>query len=112
VDVVYGAADHIDAADRVLEPYPVEPWNFERLKETQLHLPAGRVLAPPRVLDRHGVLDSSLRYCMDYEYWLRLGRNGRAFAHVPEKTRRVAPASRHQDAWGERLPCTPRSTTC
>ena len=35
-------------------------------------------------LDRHGLLDESLGYCMDYELWLRLGRSGARF-HLLER---------------------------
>src|ERR1019366_7543301 len=34
IDVVYGMADHIDLENHAFEPYPTEPWDFERLKET------------------------------------------------------------------------------
>lgn len=84
VDVVYGEADHIDEADRVIEPYPVEPWSFDRLKERSFICQPAAFFRR-RVIDRHGVLDPGLRYCMDYEYWLRLGRGGARFAHIPEK---------------------------
>ena len=33
VDMVYGMADHIDLEDHAFEPYPTEPWDFERLKQ-------------------------------------------------------------------------------
>lgn len=101
VDVVYGDADHIDANDRVLEPYPVEPWSLERLEERSfICQPAAFIRR--RVPERHGVLDSSLRYCMDYEYWLRLGRGGARFAHLPEKLAgsRLHPATK---TLGERV---------
>jgi glycosyltransferase involved in cell wall biosynthesis len=70
--IVYGLADFIDEHDRVIAPYPVEPWNYARLLETC-------VICQPAcfwrrsVLDRFGLFDETLHYAMDYEYWLRVG---------------------------------------
>ena len=84
VDVVYGMADHIDRDDRSLGPYPTAPWSFERLKkECFVCQPAA--FFRRRVIEKHGVLDESLHYCMDYEYWLRLGKAGARFAYLEEK---------------------------
>jgi glycosyltransferase involved in cell wall biosynthesis len=82
IDVVYGNGDHIDAEDRVLGAYPTEEWALERLKRT-CFLCQPAVFVRRRVLDRFGPLDASLHYCMDYEYWLRLGLGGARFAHLP-----------------------------
>ncbi|MCU1244401.1 MAG: putative glycosyltransferase [Acidobacteria bacterium] len=82
IDVVYGDGHHIDADDRVIGAYPTEGWALERLKKTCF-------LCQPAVFFRRGVLehfgpfDASLGYCMDYEYWLRLGLGGARFAHLP-----------------------------
>jgi glycosyltransferase involved in cell wall biosynthesis len=81
IDVVYGMADHIDVADRLLEPYPTEPWNFERLKE-RCFICQPALFFRRRLIERHGVLDDALDYCMDYEYWLRLGKAGVRFAYL------------------------------
>jgi len=72
--VVYGNADHIHTDDRVIEPYYTEDWDYERLKEICF------ICQPALFLRRNvtewaGFLDDSLRYCMDYEYWLRLGES-------------------------------------
>jgi hypothetical protein len=37
------------------------------------------------VIERHGVLDERLHFCMDYAYWLRLGKAGVRFAYLPHK---------------------------
>lgn len=71
VDVIYGAADHIDEHDAVMEPYYTEPFDYERLKDV-CFLCQPAVFFRRRVVDAHGLLKTGLRFCMDYEYWLRI----------------------------------------
>ena len=82
IDVLYGDADHIDADDRLLAPYPTEEWSFRRLKQVSfLCQPA--VFIRRRLMDRIGLFDEQLDNCMDYEYWLRAAMNGAHFVHLP-----------------------------
>lgn len=71
-NVVYGDACHIDENDEVLEPYYTEEWDYERLKEV-CFLCQPAVFFRRRLAEKAGLLDQHLSYCMDYEYWLRLG---------------------------------------
>ena len=84
IDVVYGRADHIDVEDRAFEEYPTEPWDFERLKAT-CFICQPALFMRRRVFDQYGCLDEKLQYCMDYEYWLRLGLAGVSFGYLEEK---------------------------
>lgn len=84
VDVVYGMADHIDLNDLPFESYPSAPWNMEFLKQT-CFICQPALFFRRRVVEQYGVLDDSLNFCMDYEYWLRLGKAGVRFAYLEEK---------------------------
>ena len=80
VDIVYGKARHIDINGSTIEHYPTQEWDAKLLdKVCYLCQPA--VFIRRKVLARAGYLNEELRYCMDYEYWLRLrdlGKIGRA----------------------------------
>jgi len=84
IDVVYGMADHIDEFDRAFEEYPSEPWNFERLQDT-CFICQPAAFFRRKVITEHGLLDTSLNYCMDYEFWLRLGKAGVKFGYLEQK---------------------------
>jgi glycosyltransferase involved in cell wall biosynthesis len=84
IDVVYGQADHIDVHDRPFEAYKTERWNYERLHQV-CFICQPALFFRRRVAEEYGLLDESLQYCMDYEYWLRLGRSGVRFAYLEKK---------------------------
>jgi glycosyltransferase involved in cell wall biosynthesis len=71
LDVVYGEADHIDEHDGIIEPYYTETFDFDRLKEV-CFICQPATFFRRRVVERYGELRRDLRYCMDYEYWLRI----------------------------------------
>ncbi len=70
---LYGRAHHLHADGSILEEYPTEPWDYERLLDT-CFLCQPAVFWRREVIERFGVFDDALRYALDYEYWLRLGQ--------------------------------------
>jgi glycosyltransferase involved in cell wall biosynthesis len=82
IQAIYGDADHIDQADRILEPYPTAPWDYQQLKKI-CFLSQPAVFFRRSLVTQFGGLDASLKYCMDYELWLRYGRHV-TFHYLPQ----------------------------
>ena len=95
VDVVYGDANHTDEHDRVIERYPTESWNWERLLET-CFISQPATFFRRTVFDRFGPIDPTAAPSIDYEYWIRLGRRGAKFVHLP---RLLAATRLHDEAF-------------
>jgi glycosyltransferase involved in cell wall biosynthesis len=84
LDVLYGMADHIDVDDQPFEEYPTIPWNTEKLRQT-CFICQPALFFRRRVIEKVGLLNADLHYCMDYNYWLRLADAGCRFAYHPAK---------------------------
>lgn len=84
IDMVYGQADHIDKDNQPFEEYPTEPWSFSRLMET-CFICQPAVFMRRKLINQYGLLDESLQYCMDYEYWLRVGLAGASIGYLEQK---------------------------
>jgi glycosyltransferase involved in cell wall biosynthesis len=98
---VYGEGDHVDEAGRVIERYPTEPFSLGRLEET-CFVCQPTVFLRRDVVERVGWLDESLRYCMDYDLWIRVGRVA-PFVRLPDllARSRLHPGSK---TLGQRVP--------
>lgn len=74
--VVYGEAYYIDEKNAVIGTYPTEDFGLDRLAETCVICQPTAFLRRA-ALEAVGMLDPGLRYCMDYDLWIRLGRRFR-----------------------------------
>lgn len=83
VDIIYGDGNHIDIEDRIIESYHTIPWDPELLKSV-CFLCQPAVFFRRSVVNRFGLLDKRLQYCLDYEYWLRIAASGARFAHIQQ----------------------------
>jgi glycosyltransferase involved in cell wall biosynthesis len=71
--LVYGQAWYVDESGERLRAYPTRPFDAERLRnDCFVCQPAAFVRRA--ALERVGLPDRTLRYCMDYDLWIRLAR--------------------------------------
>lgn len=71
--IAYGGVAFIDADDRILKTSAYRDMTLDSLlydKRSTIAQPAS--LISRSVLDRVGMLDETLHYCMDYDLWIRL----------------------------------------
>ena len=74
------------------QDYP--PFEADRLRET-CFICQPTVFLRRDAVERIGYLDESLRYCMDYDLWIRLARAGKILIHTPHY---LASTRLHADA--------------
>ncbi|MEO2045139.1 MAG: glycosyltransferase family 2 protein [Pirellulales bacterium] len=81
VDVVYGNADFIDE-----DGDPISPYRARRCRRSgllrRISFCQPAVFFRRRIIERYGLLDESVMYRPDYEYWLRLCHGGAKFAQL------------------------------
>jgi glycosyltransferase involved in cell wall biosynthesis len=74
VVMVYGDAYYIDREGKIIGRYSTEPFRFERLAES-CFICQPSVFIRADVVKRIGELDVNLQLCMDYDYWIRIGKH-------------------------------------
>ncbi|MFI4904799.1 MAG: glycosyltransferase family 2 protein [Burkholderiales bacterium] len=95
LDAVYGQADHVDIDGVAYERFPSEAWNPARLVAT-CYICQPALFLRRRAIERVGLLNADLNFCMDYEYWLRMARAGLVAREIPAKlaASRMYPANK------------------
>jgi len=89
----YGKSNHVHENGDIMEPYYCEPWDYDKLLYVCYICQPGTFWRR-EAMERFGVFDDTLNYCMDYEYWLRIGKH-RPFHYIDDQ---VLAASRlHED---------------
>ena len=91
---VYGEGYHVDEAGQIIDRYPTESFDPDRLRE-RCFICQPTVLLRRDAVERVGYLDESLRYCMDYDLWIRLAQAGKVLSHTPHY---LASTRLHADA--------------
>jgi glycosyltransferase involved in cell wall biosynthesis len=76
IGMLYGEGYHVDAMGKVIERYYTEPFNFQRLGEICFICQPTAFLRAD-VFEAIGPLEINLRYCMDYDYWMRVAKRFR-----------------------------------
>ncbi len=73
-DVLYGRAHYVDEDDQLLGVYPTRTeFDWQTLAH-ECFICQPTVFLRRRVLERGFRLDESLQMCMDYDFWIRLGK--------------------------------------
>lgn len=83
-DVLYGDYTYIDEKGRVWRiRREIEFNRFILLYLHMLYVPTPSSFFRRRIFDERNWIDTKFHYAMDYEFILRLARNGYAFRHIP-----------------------------
>jgi glycosyltransferase involved in cell wall biosynthesis len=90
---LYGTAESIDERG---QPFAYrnyrDTWDYAALTAIGCYINQPSVFLRRQVLDEFGYIETALHFCMDYEYWLRIGQTYPA-QYVPQVRARIIRAS-------------------
>lgn len=72
--LVYGAANFIDADDRIIGRFPAAQTSYRLLRQGYVHIPQQAAFFRADVWRQVGPLDPSMYFAMDYDLWVRIAR--------------------------------------
>lgn len=78
---VYGEGYHISDKGEIIDRYPTESFNLERLAET-CFICQPTTFWKREVIDAIGFFNDDLNYAMDYDYWIRLAFKYKNLNHI------------------------------
>jgi glycosyltransferase involved in cell wall biosynthesis len=91
-DFLFGDGDVINETGDLQWEWLSRPYNFDVLKgyhylwnEFTNYIMQQATFWRRNIFESIGLLDESLHYAMDIEYWLRIGKAGFKSVHIPEK---------------------------
>lgn len=73
-EIIYSNSNHIYENGEFMEHYKCEPWDYDKLLYNCFICQPGTFWRRS-VIEKYGIFDDRLNYCMDYEYWLRVGKH-------------------------------------
>ena len=74
VGLVYGEANYIDQAGRVIGRFPAAQTDYKRLRRGYVHIPQQSAFWRASLWRQVGPLDPAFYFAMDYDLWVRLAR--------------------------------------
>ncbi|TVX97071.1 glycosyltransferase family 2 protein [Cohnella terricola] len=73
IDMVYGEGYHISEHGDILDRYPTEKYDWEKLAQT-CFICQPTAFIRKNVIENLGGLNKNLQLCMDYDLWIRIGQ--------------------------------------
>jgi len=74
VGMVYGDANLIDEAGKIIGKFPARQTDYRRLRQGYVHIPQQASFFRARLWKQVGPLDPTFYFAMDYDLWVRLAR--------------------------------------
>ena len=81
--LIYGAANYIDAQDKVVGRFPSALTDYRRLRQGYVHIPQQAAFFRSEIWRAVAPLDPSFYFAMDYDLWVRIAKRA-PIRYVPE----------------------------